>query len=48
MSFSWRGDSLDIKPCAVRLVPQGTQKDIFLVFTLYSLAVLYLAAQART
>ena len=29
MSFSWRGDSLDINPYAVRLVPQGTQKDIF-------------------
>ena len=29
MPFSWRGDSLDINPYAVRLVPQGTQKDIF-------------------
>jgi hypothetical protein len=34
MSFSWREDSLDINPYAVRLVPQGTQKDIF-SFLLY-------------
>ena len=27
--FFLEGDSLDINPYAVRLVPQGTQKDIF-------------------